>query len=43
MDGMGRAFFTVKNVFIILIICIRGEFIQNYFKMFSFLLSWDNL
>ena len=21
--------------------CVRGEFIQNYFKMFNFLLIWD--
>ena len=47
MDGMGRGLFIYygKRNYYVLINCIRhcsrGEFIQNYFKIFSFSLIWD--
>ena len=47
MDGMGRGSFIYyrKRNYYVLINCIRhcvgGEFIQDYFKIFSFLLIWD--
>ena len=45
MDGMGRGYYYRKCSYYVLINCIRhyvtGEFIQNYFKILSFLLIWD--
>ena len=45
MDDMGRGYFYRKCNYYALINCVRhfvrGEFIQNYFKIFSFLLMWD--
>ena len=47
MDGMSRGLFIYywKRNYYVLINCIkhcvRGEFIQNYFKIFSFFLIWD--
>ena len=44
MDGMGRDYLLWKMNYYVLINCIRHcigrEFIQNYFKIFKFLLIW---
>ena len=47
MDGMGRGLFIYygkRNYYVLINYIrhrVRGEFIQNYFKIFSFLLIWD--
>ena len=45
MDNMGRGYCYIKCSYYVLINCIRhcvrGEFIQNYFNILSFLLIWD--
>ena len=40
----GQGLFTIENYFVLsncIRHCVREEFIQNYLKIFSFVLFWD--